>query len=145
MRKAEIRDGVNSIKGAIEVAKENMEGYFKPYVSIKEHLDSIQSIADEYGIETDLDYETVADDTLVSCIHESEYIQDIENQFEALLSDLEDWSCGVSEKKAEQIEEQYIATLVDIKEIFDVDSIGCQEDLESQLTDMLNTLADMEI
>lgn len=145
MRKSEIKQGVKSIMEAITTARENIDEYLQPYKDIKEHLETIQSIEEDNGLETGLDYETIEDDTLRSCISESGDIQDIENQFEMLMSDLENWQDESSEKKSEQIQEQYVDVLSEIKESFDIDSIECEEDIDDRLHDMINSLEDMEI
>ncbi|MBZ9693355.1 hypothetical protein [Clostridium sp. M14] len=145
MRKSEIKQGVKSIIEAIITARENVDEYLQPYKDIKEHLEAIQSIEEDNGLETGFDYEEIENDTLRSCISESGDIQDIENQFEMLMSDLENWQDESSEKKSEQIQEQYVDVLSEIKESFDIDSIECEEDVDDRLYDMINSLEDMEI
>ncbi|MBY6838762.1 hypothetical protein [Clostridium botulinum] len=145
MRKSEIKQGVKSIMEAITTARENIDEFLQPYKDIKEHLEAIQSIEEDNGLETGFDYEEIENDTLRSCISESGDIQDIENQFEMLMSDLENWQDESSEKKSEQIQEQYVDVLSEIKESFDIDSIECEEDVDDRLYDMINSLEDMEI
>ncbi|OSA95742.1 UNVERIFIED_ORG: hypothetical protein B2H93_04790 [Clostridium botulinum] len=145
MKKSEIKQGIKSIIDAVKIARENIEEYLQPYSDIKGRLDEIQSIEEENGIETGVDYEEIANDTLRSCITKSGDIQYVEEQFDILLSDLENWMEEVSERKSEQIQEQYIDVLTEIKDNFDIDSIECEEDLDSQLFDIINSLEDMEI
>jgi chromosome segregation ATPase len=140
MKKSEIKDGIKSIMDSINTAKENIEEYLQPYEEIKNHLDEIQSIEEENGIETGLDYEMVANDTLRSCIEQSGDIEDITNQFDYLISDLESWQSEVSENKSEKIQEDYIDIITEIKDNFELDSIECSEDLENQLCDMSQAL-----
>lgn len=148
MEKSEIKNGIQLIIEAIKTARENMDVYLKPYKDIKEHLDIIQSIEKENGIETGLDYEIVADDTLRSCINkngDNEDIQNIEVQFSILLVDLGNWQEDLSDNESEQIQKQYVDILTDIQESFDVDNMESIEDLESQLLDMIKRLEDVEI
>lgn len=145
MKKSEIKDNIKSIVEVIKIARENMDKYLQQYKNIKEHLYAIQLIEEENGIDSGINYKTIEIETLVSFLSVNEDIQEIEEQFDRLLSDLENWQDESSENKAEQIQENYIDTLIEIKESFDIDSIECEEDLDNQLFDMINTLEDMEI
>lgn len=145
MRKSDIKQGIKLIIEAINTAKDNIEEYLQPYVDIKEHLEAIQSIEEENGLEAVIDYETILDDILRNCINNSGDIQEIENQFEILMADLENWQDESSEKKSEQIQEQYVDVLSEIKESFGIDSIECEEDVRSRLYDMIGNLEEMEI
>jgi hypothetical protein len=145
MNKKEIKQGIKSIIDAIKISVDNIEEYSQSYIDIKEHLDAIQQIEEENSVETGIDYETVLNDTLRSCIRESGDIQDIENQFDYLLADLDNWQSEVSDKKSEQIQELYIDILAEIKDSFEIDSIECVEDLQSQLDDMIDGLNDIII
>lgn len=145
MKKSEIKDGIKLITSAINTARENMKEYLKPYEDIKEHLQAIQSIEEENCLDIGLDYESVAIDTLRSCITESADIQEVEEQLDYLISDLENWAEESSEKKAEQIQEDYIDVLSEIKDNFEIDSMDCDEDLDNQLFDLITALEEVII
>lgn len=145
MKKSEIKDGIKSIINAINTARKNIEEYLQPYLDIKNHLDEIQSIEENNGIETGMDYETIAIDTLRSCIEQSRDIEEITEQFDYLNSDLENWQYEVSEDKSEQIQEKYIDVLTEIKDNFELDIIESVEDLDNQLYDMITGLEDIAI
>lgn len=145
MKKSEIKQGIKSIKEAIIIVRESIDEKLQPYEYVKEHLEAIEEIQNESGIDCGIDFETVLCDALRSCIYDNPDVEEINSQFEILLDDLESWLDEVGERKQEQIQEQYIDILNEIKDNFDVDSIECQEDLDNQLFDMLNALDDMEI
>lgn len=145
MRKSDIKKYIKSIIESMNNARENMDEYLQPYKDIKEHLEAIQNIEEENGIDLCVDYEAIENDALRSCITEGGDIQDMEDSYNSLLEDLENWADESSEKKSEQIQEDYIDVLSDIKEIFEIDCIECEDDLESMLSDMITQLEDMEI
>jgi len=145
MKKSEIKQGIKLIIYAINTARKDIDERLKPYKDIKEHLDSIQTIAEDNGIDTSIDYESILDDTLRSCITENADIQYIDEQFDMLLADLENWQDESSEKKSQQIQEQYVDVLSEIKESIEIDNIECEQDLDDRLFDMIGNLEEMEI
>lgn len=108
-------------------------------------LEKIQEIQDENGVETGIDFESVSNNTLRSCIENSADIEDIFNQFDYLIADLDCWKDDSSEEKQEEINEKYIDVLNEIREIYELDSIEEEDDLINQLDEMINALDDMEI
>lgn len=140
MKKSEIKQGIKSIKEAILVVRESIDEIIEPYENIEEHLVEIQEIQNKAGIDCGIDFEMVLCDALRSCIYDNSDVEEINNKFESLLGDLDLWLEDAGERKQEQIKEQYIYVLNDIKDGFDIDSIECEEDLDNQLFDMINEL-----
>lgn len=145
MKKSEIKQWTKSIKIAIQNARENIDDILTPYNNVKTHLENIEEVESNFGIDCGIDYEYILGNTITSCIQDNESIEEINNQFDELLSNLEEWYDESSVGKQEEIQEQYIDVLNEIREIFEVDNIECEEDLDNQLFDMFNALDDMEM
>lgn len=145
MKKSEIKEGIKNIINSVKVVIENIEEIIEPYKNIKENLEEIQSIEEDNEIETCIDYDMVNSDTLRSCINNSGDIGFMQEQFDMLLADLENWQSEASESKSETIQEQYIDTIVEVRETLDVDSIESEEDLDNQLHDIISGLEEIEI
>ena len=145
MKKSEIKQWTKSIKIAIQNARENIDDILMPYNNVKTHLESIEEVENNFGIDCGIDYEYILGNTIASCIQDNENIEEINNQFDELLSNLEEWYEESSVSKQEEIQEQYVDVLNEIREMFEIDNIECEEDLDNQLFDMFNALDDMEI
>ena len=145
MKKSEIKSQIKNIKKIIQDARNNEEKILKPWNDIVELLNKIETIEEENMIDTNIYFDTVKDDTIQSCIENSYEIEQIFDSFETLISDLECWQEEVSESKSEEIQENYIDILNEIKENFELESIQDEEDFDNYLFDMLNQLKEMEV
>jgi hypothetical protein len=145
MKKSEIKQEIQSIIDAIKTARKNIDDCLIPYKKTKELLKGLIKIEEEYGIENGIDYETIEIDTIKSCIENSEDIQEVENQFDYLIADLENWRDESSERKGEQIQEDYIDVINEVKDNCEFDSVECEQDLDDRLFDTINALEEIEI
>jgi lipid II:glycine glycyltransferase (peptidoglycan interpeptide bridge formation enzyme) len=145
MKKSEIKQGIQSIINVIKTARENIDDYLIPYKKTKELLNDLIKIEEEYGVDNGIDYETIEVDTLKRCIENSEEIQEIEIQFDYLITDLENWRDESSERKGEQIQEDYIDVINEIKDNCEFNSVECEQDLDDRLFDTINALEEIVI
>lgn len=143
MRKTEIIKNIKLIIENLNAANNNIEEYTEPYKNIQEHLKEIEEIESENSFNLALDYDAISHDALRSCIRENGDIKEMETNFDNLLSELEEWASKSSEKKSEQIQEEYIDKLSNIKDNFDIDSIQCESDLENMLSEMIAQLEEL--
>ena len=145
MKKSEIKMQVNGIMELIKNAREEEEKILNPWYEIVELLNKIENIEEDNMIDTNIYFDTVKDDTIQSCIDNSYEIEQIFDSFETLISDLECWQEEVSESKSDEIQENYIDILNEIKENFDLQSIQDEEDFDNYLFNMYNQLEEMDI
>jgi hypothetical protein len=145
MKKSDIKQGIKLIIDAVSTARKNIDDCLIPYKKTKELLNDLVKIEEEYGVENGIDYETIEIDTLKSCIENNENIQEIGTQFDYLLADLENWKDDSSERKAEQIQEDYIDMINEIKDNCEFDTVECEQDLDDRLFDTINALEEMVI
>ena len=136
---------VNGIMELIKNAREEEEKILNPWYEIVELLNKIENIEEDNMIDTNIYFDTVKDDTIQSCIDNSYEIEQIFDSFETLISDLECWQEEVSESKSDEIQENYIDILNEIKENFVLESIQDEEDFDNYLFDMYNQLEEMDI
>lgn len=137
MNKTEINQEIQNIIGYINIAKENISTYLNPYTDIKEYLEKIQSVATENGIDVKIKYEKILNETLRSCIIKSTDLLLTDSKFNYLKSDLCNWKNEETDKENKRIAHKYISAMDDITDIFDVDIIECQADLENQLSKII--------
>lgn len=143
MNKREIRSEIKTIIEAINIFRNNLDDVLVPYESIKTKLEEIQGLEEQYGVECNIDYEETLDTLLASCIDNSEYIADISEKFDMLISDIECWQEDVSERKYDEIQEEYLDVLSEIKYLLDSNEATCKDDIEDTLADMINQLEEI--
>lgn len=129
MKKSEIKSGVKNILQSISNFRGQLDDILQPIDDIREHLEAIQNIQDEYGLDCTVDFEEVERDLIINLIEENSNFEEINNSFDYMVSDLENWMEDVSETKQEQIQEEYIDVLeelrtnIDMSEVYDKDSL----------------------
>ncbi len=129
MKKSEIKSGVKIILQSISNFRGQLDDILQPIDDIREHLEAIRNIQDEYGLDCTVDLEEVERDLIINLIEENSYFEEINNSFDYIVSDLENWMEDVSETKQEQIQEEYIDVLeelrtnIDMSEVYDKDSL----------------------
>lgn len=138
MKKSEIKSGIKVILESINNFREQLSDILKPINEIKSHLESIQSIQDEYGIYSGIDFEEVEGHLITNLVEENEEFEEINNSFDYIIADLENWMEDASERKQEQIQEEYIDVLEDLRNYIDMSEVYDEDSLDDMLIGLIN-------
>lgn len=140
MKKSEVKDGIKSIQLSFFDFKEHFEEELQPYEEANKHLEALQGIEENDGVEIGIEYDDVRITIIRNILENSSRCSDVIEQIDLLMSDLENWKDDSGEKKAEQIQEQYIEPLEELRELWrfdeveDIDGVkNIMEDMESSL------------
>lgn len=145
MKKSEIKNGVKNIINAIKNFREQLDDLYKPIEEIKKHLEDIQQIQEDNGLNCEIDFEDVERDLVISLIENNDDYQEIDSAFDGIISDLECWlDDGVSEKKQELIQEDYITPLEDVRNNIDLSEVLDKDSLDDMLIGILNDIEELE-
>jgi chromosome segregation ATPase len=144
MNKKDVRDGIKDIQASLKDFKENYEEELKPLQEIRTLIEGIKAIEEEHCIELEIDWEEVDEEAVRDIISGSSWYTNIEEQIDQLLDNLGEWVSEANENKANQIEEEYIDPLTDIKNTLSIDNnnICCVDDIDNMIADLETALDD---
>lgn len=140
MRKSEIKSGVKIILESINNFREELDEVLQPIEEITKHLESIQNIQDEHGLDCGIDFEEVERDLIINLIEDNSDFEEINNSFDYLITDLENWMEDVSERKQEQIQEEYIDVLEELRTNIDTSGVYDKDSLDDMLIGLINSI-----
>lgn len=129
MKKSEIKSGIKVILESINNFREQLSDILKPINEIKSHLESIQSIQDKHSIDAGIDFEEIERALITNLVEEN---------FDYIIADLENWMEDASEGKQEQIQQEYIDVLEDLRNYIDMSEVYDEDSLDDMLIGLIN-------
>lgn len=142
MKKSEIKSGVRNIITVIKNVRGQIDDMLQPIYEVKKHFDAVEELETKYDIECDTNFDEVIGVAINNYMNDNEQISEIDSAFNNLISDLEDWMYDSSEKKQEQIQEEYIDVLEELREGLDTSDVYDKESLDELLVDLVHRIND---
>lgn len=145
MKKSEIKDGVKNIVSAINNFRDQLDDLYAPIDEIKEHFEAINQIQEDNGLDCGVEIEDIERNLITNLLDDNEDYQEIDNAFDNIICDLEGWSDDVSDNKREQIQDDYIQPLEDIRNNIDLSEVFDKDTLDDMLIGILNEIDESDL